>query len=89
VSVDALLEDARVTQDNQARIDLLLEAGQIIDEEHPAVFIAQPTLTYLVKQDINLANMNRLGRPSDRFSNISSWHTQTDSLWQMFRNEDI
>jgi peptide/nickel transport system substrate-binding protein len=85
VSVDALLEKARAEQSEEERLKGLLEASSIITAEMPAIFIAQPTLTYLIDSDIKVTEMSKMGRPSDRFSNIADWHTESESLWPFFR----
>jgi len=87
VEVDSLLEEARSEQDNEERFDLLNQASSIISEEQPAIFIAQPALTYIVSDNITLSDMNELGKPADRFSNIADWHTKSDSLWKTFRKD--
>ncbi|MFT7644763.1 MAG: peptide/nickel transport system substrate-binding protein [Candidatus Paceibacteria bacterium] len=87
VSVDQLLETARTEQSEPARLEALIEAGTIITEERPAIFLFQPTFTYVVSTDVTLAEMKKIGRPADRFSNIAEWHTESDSLWRLFRDE--
>tara|TARA_B100002051_G_scaffold276831_1_gene329857 strand:- start:13644 stop:15389 length:1746 start_codon:yes stop_codon:yes gene_type:complete len=87
ISVDELLEEARVERDEDVRMSALTEASQIIAEEKPAIFIAQPTLTYIISDDITTSDINEISRPADRFSNIAEWHTESDSLWPMFRRD--
>ena len=87
VSVDDLLEEARVMQDTEERQATLKKASLIITREMPAVFITQPTLTYIVNKNITIAEMYNVGRPSDRFSNIADWHTESEALWPIFRKD--
>lgn len=87
VSVDALLESAHTKQSETERIELLKEASEIIIEERPAIFIAQPTMIYIVSKNMTVAPMNKLGKSADRFSNIADWHTENDSLWSIFRDD--
>jgi peptide/nickel transport system substrate-binding protein len=87
LSVDALLEKAHSEHSETLRIETLREASKVIAEEGPAVFLAQPTLTYIISKDIVTAEMNNLGRPADRFSNIADWHTESESLWPIFRSD--
>ncbi|MCA9359278.1 ABC transporter substrate-binding protein [Candidatus Kaiserbacteria bacterium] len=87
VTVDALLEKARIEQDEAVRKDTLIKAGNIIRDEQPAIFLFQPSLTYLVSKDVTVADLTNIGRPADRFSNIEEWHTESDSLWPMFRKD--
>lgn len=87
VSVDDLLEEARSMQSTEERMETLEKASSIIEKERPAIFIAQPTLTYIVNKEVMTAEMSSIGRPSDRFSNIADWHTESDSLWPLFRQD--
>ncbi len=87
VEVDKLLEKARTEQQQQLRLEALQAASAVIMDEDPAVFLFQPNFTYIVAADISTAPMRGLGRPADRFSNIADWHTETDSLWPIFRDE--
>jgi peptide/nickel transport system substrate-binding protein len=89
VNVDELLESARVEQVEATRIETLRAASGIIQEEKPAVFLFQPTLTYLVNKKVTVPRISNIGKPSDRFSNVVEWHTESDSLWPIFRNDDI
>ncbi len=89
VNVDELLESARTEQVETERIESLRQASQVIQDEKPAVFLFQPTLTYLVNKKVMVAKINNIGRPSDRFSNVAEWHTESESLWPLFRNEDM
>lgn len=86
VSVDDLLETARTEQSEEERIAVLQEASTIIVEERPAIFLFQPNMVYVVDKDIKLAEMKNIGRPADRFSNINEWHTESDTLWPLFRD---
>jgi ABC-type transport system substrate-binding protein len=88
VTVDRLLETARNEQSEAAREESLAEAGAIIQEEAPAVFLFQPTATYVVSDQIILPPMHNFARPTDRFSNVTEWYTESDSLWPMFRKQE-
>lgn len=87
LSVDTLLERARTEQDPVARQATLAEANTIIAREYPAVLLFQPKMTYVVGNDIIVSDMHKVGRPSDRFSNISNWYTDSDTLWNIFRKQ--
>ncbi|MCA9357793.1 peptide ABC transporter substrate-binding protein [Candidatus Kaiserbacteria bacterium] len=87
VEVDKLLETARTEAYGPQRQATLREASDIITSEHPAVFLFQPTLTYVVREDMTITPIARPGRPADRFNNITEWHTESDSLWEFFRND--
>jgi peptide/nickel transport system substrate-binding protein len=87
LTVDRLLEAARTEQDSTVREEYLAEASQIIAQEMPAIFLFQPTLSYLVHSDITISPMRELGRPADRFTTIANWHTESESLWSFFRTD--
>lgn len=89
VSVDELLESARTEQNETVRLDSLQKASSIIKDEKPAVFLFQPTLTYLLNDKVGVPEIKNIGRPADRFSNVAEWHTESDSLWPLFRNDDM
>lgn len=89
VEVDGLLETARAERDDSLRMQSLQAANDIIAEEHPAVFLFQPTFTYVINPEMTVADMNNIGRAADRFSNISDWHRENDSLWPLFRDDDM
>ncbi|HEY0964808.1 MAG TPA: peptide ABC transporter substrate-binding protein [Candidatus Paceibacterota bacterium] len=87
LSVDALLERARTEQNTETRLATLSEANDIIAREYPAVMLFQPKMAYVVQNDIIVSEMHRVARPSDRFSNITDWYTDSDTLWNVFKNE--
>jgi peptide/nickel transport system substrate-binding protein len=87
LTVDRLLEAARTEQDTTVREEYLAEASQTIAQEMPAIFLFQPTMTYLVQSDITISPMRELGRPADRFTTIANWHTESESLWPIFRTD--
>lgn len=89
VQVDDLLEAVETETDNQIRKSTLTKASDIITKERPALFLFQPTVTYIVSNNISVAEMNNLGRLSDRFSKIEDWHTESDSLWTFFQTDDL
>ncbi len=87
LAVDAFLESARSETNEEVHMETELEAGIIIANEQPAVFLFQPQLTYLIREDIVAKPLTGSARVSDRFSNSAEWYTRTDSLWGLFRQE--
>lgn len=86
VSVDRLLETARTSQDEAKQTETLAEISTIITDEVPAIFLFAPSLTYVTDRELTVAPMKRLGRPADRFMNISNWYARTDTVWPLFQN---
>jgi peptide/nickel transport system substrate-binding protein len=87
VTVDRLLEEARVDQDESSRTTTLTEAATIINTEMPAVFLFAPSMTYVHANELVITPMQRLGKPADRFMNIEKWHARTDTVWPLFQNK--
>ncbi len=87
LTVDDFLETARVSQVQADRNKATDSALAVITAERPAIFLFQPTNVYIVTPDIRTAPMNQISRPSDRFSNIALWNTDTRALWPFFRTE--
>ena len=88
LSVDTILESARTEQNADTRKVKLREASTIIESERPAVFLFQPMMTYVVKNDVVVSEIKHVAKPADRFSNISNWYTDSDTLWNIFRNDN-
>lgn len=89
ISVDELLETARTTQDTTDRTEAQTQASVIIAEERPAILLFQPTATYLTHTDLIITPVKDIGRTADRFNSVAQWHTDTRSLWPIFRDQDI
>lgn len=87
LSVDEVLKSARTEQNIETRKNKLKEASDVIANERPAIFLFQPLMTYVVAKDIVMSDMNHIGKSSDRFSTISDWYTDSDTLWTIFQND--
>jgi peptide/nickel transport system substrate-binding protein len=86
VTADRLLEQIRNSQDREEQIKLLEEVSLLISDEVPAVFLFAPYINYVIDKSIMTATMPTLGRPSDRFMNVTLWYAKTESLWPIFHN---
>ncbi len=86
VTVDRLLEEARMTEDETTRIELLTSAANTISDEVPAIFLFAPHFTYVQEKDLMVESIGRIGKPSDRFMNVEDWHARTDTVWPLFRS---
>jgi ABC-type transport system substrate-binding protein len=81
ITVDRLLEEARLSADLGERRALLEDAGNRIRTEAPAIFLFTPTLTYVVDRRITTTPLSTVHRPADRFVTIGSWYATTERLW--------
>ncbi|MFH1405083.1 MAG: ABC transporter substrate-binding protein [Patescibacteria group bacterium] len=81
-NTDKILEDAMQAVDREEQIKKYKEFRNILEQEIPAVFLYQSTYTYAISSKINNISIDVLGKPSDRFSNITSWYIKTKKVLQ-------
>ncbi len=74
---DALLEQARQTNNLEKKSELFSQFENIILEYQPAVFLFQPTYSYLLNKKILGFNTTRINLPSDRLNDSVNWYTKT------------
>jgi peptide/nickel transport system substrate-binding protein len=80
-TVDALLEDARSTVDEERRARDLQKIEDIIAADYPAAFIYAPDFTYSVPRNLRGVVLPQIITPADRFATVASWYRVTDSVW--------
>lgn len=83
--VDTLLEKARATIDQNARIGYYKEFQTTLLAETPAVFLYSPGYTYVVSKNmkgIQDTAGSFLYSPADRFSSVTKWYMKTTFGWQ-------
>lgn len=80
--IDTLLEDARGLLDRDARAAKYATFQTRLAAERPAIFLATPTLAYVVTNAIHGVRLDRLAQPSDRFATITEWYTTTKRIWK-------
>ena len=83
-SVDKLLEQLRVTEDDSARQTIYQQFTAAVVADTPAVFLYAPDFVYIVPKDIQGLDLGFIETPHDRFLSIASWHRQTDYVWPWF-----
>lgn len=79
---DKLLEDAKNTEDMEKQKKDYQSFQEILATEIPAIFLYNPTYTYVVDKKIKGINTQRILTPADRFNNISDWYLKTKRIWQ-------
>lgn len=82
--VDKILEDAAVTVDEQARVKKYAQFEGEIKKDMPAVFLYSPNFIYVVSKSLKGLSIDHISSPTDRFSNIYSWYTDTENVWKIF-----
>lgn len=87
IAVDRLLERTRNSQDATERAQLQNEVSAAITEETPAIFLFAPSIAYVIDKTITTTPLRALGKPSDRFMNVSNWYAKTEVVWPIFQND--
>jgi peptide/nickel transport system substrate-binding protein len=80
---DKLLEEGRMLSDPSQRAEKYKKFGDIILEEVPAIFLVSPTYNYvMIKKIQGVTDKKQIIYPSDRFGDISAWHSKTKREWK-------
>lgn len=87
IDADAYLEDIRTATDTEEKVTAIQNFEALIADEMPAVFLFVPTFAYVLENDVTTVPMQRLGKPSERFANISQWHIKSHNLWPIFSSQ--
>jgi len=80
---DKQLEGARtadVTDDKKTQH--YTSFAEILAQEVPAIFLYNPTYTYVVDKKIKGVDINRINIPADRFNNINEWYIKQHWRWK-------
>ncbi|MFA6278573.1 MAG: peptide ABC transporter substrate-binding protein [Candidatus Paceibacterota bacterium] len=80
-TVDALLEDARSSTNQKARISDLQKIEDLVAADYPAAFIYAPNFTYAVPNGLEGVVLPQIIIPADRFATVASWYRSTDAVW--------
>ena len=83
-TVDALLEIARSSGDQETRTTALQKIETIIASEYPATFLYAPDFIYTVPRDLHGVALPQIIIPADRFATAAKWFKQTDKVWPFF-----
>lgn len=81
---DALLSQARMTNDREERNSLYRTFAGMIANDKPAVFLYAPDFLYVVPEDLYGVALGALTAPAERFLDVYRWHTETQRVWNIF-----
>ena len=81
-SVDAILERARETFEDDAREQLYQDAQKLMYDDAPAVFLWQERYSTAVDPAIHGITLDLLANPSWRFANVHEWYVRTKRVWR-------
>ena len=74
---DGFIEEARKTSDIEERKAAYESFTEVINEVVPAVFLYQPTYTYISSKKIHGQDIRTIVSPSDRFGQVNMWYIKT------------
>lgn len=84
ITVDKLLEDARIISDKKARAEAYAAFEDEVKQDVPAVFLYSPDFIYVVSPDIKGIELGSVTIAGERFLNINEWHIETNNVWHFF-----
>lgn len=84
-SVDELLAEARTKSDKSERDELYVRFNEEIQEDAPAIFLYAPDFLYVIPTRLQGVDIGLVTDPSERFSGVHLWHTQTERVWYFFK----
>ncbi len=80
-NVDALIDKARETTNEEELITLYQKFQEIILSEYPAIFLYTPTYTYATLTSVQSIDVVRISHPADRFADVVTWYIDTKGQW--------
>ena len=81
--VDALLEEARKLADRGERARKYVAFQDIIAEDMPAIFLYNPTYSYLQSKKLKGFTTTAITTPADRFNNVEEWYIKTKRKFEV------
>ena len=82
--VDALLSDIRATASTSTIASDYTKLDQFIRTDMPAIFLYSPDFIYAVPKTISGIHLDSIVTPSDHWSSITNWYTETEKVWKIF-----
>lgn len=85
ITTDSILSEMRRSTDPNGRNEAIQKFVAEINTETPAIFLYAPELLYILPNRVNGATFKGVGESHERFSTISDWYIQTESIWPFFK----
>src|SRR3989344_83722 len=83
-NTDAILEEARMSADQDDRIVKYSRFYDILKREKPALFLYTPDFIYMVSPKIQGMALGQISISADRFSEVYKWYLETQKVWKVF-----
>ena len=75
-----MLEQGRLSVDQNERIKFYYAFQQIFMDEMPALILYHPTYSYVVRDNIEGIQLGAMVAPAGRFKTIANWYTLTEQV---------
>ncbi|HOZ53497.1 MAG TPA: peptide ABC transporter substrate-binding protein [bacterium] len=76
--VDKLLEEARVSLNQEEKIEKYKKFQETLNSDFPVIFLYFPTYTYTQNKKIKGFDFENILNPADRFNNVSRWYIKVN-----------
>ncbi|MCD6520601.1 MAG: peptide ABC transporter substrate-binding protein [Anaerolineae bacterium] len=77
---DALLAEARLTNNRERRLELYYRFQELFAEDVPSLLLYQPVYNYAVDASVHNVQIGPLITPSDRFRTVTRWYIATKRM---------
>ena len=88
ITADKLLETSRASSNIATRTEAYTQLVTEITDDTPAIFLYTPSFIYAVPKQIRGISIGSITTSSERFTDILSWHIETDTIWPIFADDD-
>ena len=75
---DKLLEDARLENDENSRLEKYRDFQELVKNDEGAIFLFSPNYLYLQVKKLRGFNGTTIVEPSNRFSSIANWYLRVN-----------
>ncbi len=84
ITTDSLLSEARAKTSAEERGALALRFAEEMKKDVPALFLYVPEFIYIAPKTTHNISFKGIAAPHERFSQVTDWYTNTESVWPMF-----
>ena len=85
--VDSILESIQKTLTIEDRIEKYENLAKEFNNNIPAFLIYSPKYLYTTSSKLNNMTLENITVPSDRFSSVYTWASDTDKVWKIFAKQ--
>ena len=87
--VDKLLSSARSVKTQKEQETIIEQIYTEINNDIPAIFLYTPDYLYVLPKNLKGFETGSIASPTERFSNITNWFTESDQIWEILAPKNI